>query len=152
MIVSFVGHSNAGKTTLLCAIVSELKKRGYSVAVIKHTERVFSFKDFDTEGKDTFRFSEAGADYVVLSSEGFSFLEINKTSDMLEMTRLLKADFILIEGFKEEDIPKIVLTEKEEDLQPIKGKVLAVISESLPGAIKPEETDRVLSLLMGHRE
>lgn len=35
-VISFVGRSNSGKTTYLIKLISELKKRGYKVAVIKH--------------------------------------------------------------------------------------------------------------------
>ena len=35
-IISVVGKSNVGKTTLLEKLLPELKKRGYRVATIKH--------------------------------------------------------------------------------------------------------------------
>ncbi len=48
-IVSFVGKTNSGKTTLLEKVVIELKLSGYHVAVIKHSPHGF---DIDQPGKD----------------------------------------------------------------------------------------------------
>jgi len=67
-IVSFVGNSGAGKTTLLEKVVRELKGRGYKVAVIKHSHHDFQI---DQEGKDSWRFAQAGSDCVVISSAGW---------------------------------------------------------------------------------
>ncbi len=49
-IVSIVSKSNAGKTTLLEKLISELVKRGCRVATIKHNMHGF---DIDHEGKDS---------------------------------------------------------------------------------------------------
>ncbi len=49
-IVSVVGNSNSGKTTLLEKVVGELKSKGCRVVVIKHTPHGF---DIDQPGKDT---------------------------------------------------------------------------------------------------
>ena len=38
-IVSVVGKSKSGKTTLIEKLVQELKPRGYRVATIKHTPK-----------------------------------------------------------------------------------------------------------------
>ena len=64
-VVSFVGRSNSGKTTLLEKVIRALKLRGYRVAVIKHSHHDF---DLDQTGKDTWRFAQAGSDAVVISS------------------------------------------------------------------------------------
>ncbi|MEK7750140.1 MAG: molybdopterin-guanine dinucleotide biosynthesis protein MobB, partial [Planctomycetota bacterium] len=36
-VISIVGRSNSGKTTLIVKLVKELKSRGYKVATIKHS-------------------------------------------------------------------------------------------------------------------
>jgi len=51
-IISIVGKSNSGKTTLLEKLIPELVKRGYRVATIKHNVHGF---DIDHEGKDSWR-------------------------------------------------------------------------------------------------
>ena len=49
-VVSFVGRSNSGKTTLLARLVEALKERGLKVGVIKHAHHGF---DLDREGSDS---------------------------------------------------------------------------------------------------
>ena len=65
-IISFVGFSGSGKTTFIEQLIKEIKRRGFSVAVIKHDAHRFQM---DKEGKDTYRFYEAGSDCVAISSE-----------------------------------------------------------------------------------
>ncbi|MDZ4230336.1 MAG: molybdopterin-guanine dinucleotide biosynthesis protein B, partial [Dehalococcoidales bacterium] len=65
-VVSFVGYSNSGKTTLLEKVINELKGRGYRVGVIKHTSKAC---EIDIPGKDTWRYAQAGSNIVVLSSQ-----------------------------------------------------------------------------------
>jgi len=49
-IISFVGKSSSGKTTLLENLIAELKRRGRKVAIIKHSHHA---DDLDTSKKDT---------------------------------------------------------------------------------------------------
>ena len=60
-----VGWKNSGKTTLMVALISELKRRGYDVSVIKHAHANF---EIDHQGRDSFKMREAGACQVTLSS------------------------------------------------------------------------------------
>ncbi len=64
-VICFVGNSGSGKTSLLEQVVRELKRLGYRVAVVKHAPHGF---DIDPVGKDSWRFTQAGSDVVVLSS------------------------------------------------------------------------------------
>src|SRR5205823_9789898 len=66
-IVSFVGRSNSGKTTLIERVIPELVRAGYKVATVKHAGHGF---DLDTEGKDSWRHRRAGASNVVVLSKG----------------------------------------------------------------------------------
>ena len=50
-IVSFVGKSNSGKTTVLEKLLPVLKKRGLRIAVIKHALHGF---EIDRQGKDSY--------------------------------------------------------------------------------------------------
>ena len=63
-IVSIVGKSDSGKTTLLEKLVAAIRSRGYRVGTIKHDTHGF---DIDHEGKDSWRHKKAGARTVVLS-------------------------------------------------------------------------------------
>src|SRR6266852_1545693 len=66
-IVSFVGRSNSGKTTLIERVIPELVRAGYKVATVKHAGHGF---DLDTEGKDSWRHKRAGASSVMVLSKG----------------------------------------------------------------------------------
>jgi len=66
-VVCVVGRSGSGKTTLIEKLVRELGRLGYRVGVAKHAPCGF---DMDREGKDTWRFSRAGAAAVAASSPG----------------------------------------------------------------------------------
>ena len=58
-VIGFAAFSGTGKTTLIEKIVRNLKAQGFRVAVIKHDAHKF---EIDKEGKDSWRFSKAGAD------------------------------------------------------------------------------------------
>ena len=66
-IISIVGKSKSGKTTLISKLIPELKKRGYRIGVIKHAFHKF---EIDKKGKDSWQHKEAGAETVVVSSPG----------------------------------------------------------------------------------
>lgn len=113
-IVSVVGKSNVGKTTLLEKLVAELKRRGRRVATVKHDVHGF---DLDKPGKDSWRHAQAGADAVVISSPDKLAL-IKKTdhdSSLDEIARLVGDDYdiIITEGFKSRAAPKIEVHRKE---------------------------------------
>ncbi len=112
-IVSFVGLSNVGKTTLLERLIPELKKRSYRVAIIKHDVHGF---DMDKPGKDSWRFTQAGSDIIMISSPDKLALikKVDHDSTLQELARLVgdSADIILTEGFKQREAPKIEVHRK----------------------------------------
>lgn len=101
-VVSIVGKSDAGKTTLIEKLVPELKRRGYRVATIKRDAHQF---EIDHPGKDSFRHFHAGADWAVIASPAkmasVRRLKRELTLDELAAT-ILDVDVILTEGFKRE--------------------------------------------------
>lgn len=64
-IVSIVGKSDSGKTTLIEKLIPELNRKGYRVATVKHDVHGF---EVDREGKDSWRHRRAGSYSTVLSS------------------------------------------------------------------------------------
>jgi molybdopterin-guanine dinucleotide biosynthesis protein B len=125
-IFSVVGKSKRGKTTLLKQVISLLKERGHTVCVIKHSRHVLTYRDFDHEGKDTFCFSEAGADEVWLTSPSLTYTVKNEGMTLEEIISTCQTDFIFTEGFKTADTKKIVLKEPGESIE-VSGEILAVI-------------------------
>lgn len=106
-VLSVVGFSNSGKTTLVEKLVSELKKRGFRVAVIKHHHGDF---EVDRPGKDTWRHAQAGADVVVMAAPGkVAMIEkIHEERSLDEITAMIRGvDLIITEGYKKEHKPKI---------------------------------------------
>ena len=74
IIVSLIGLKKTGKTTCIEALIKEFKSRGMKVGTVK--SMVHSKFTIDTEGKDTWRHQEAGADFVVsLSKDEIAYIE-----------------------------------------------------------------------------
>ncbi|MBI5344391.1 MAG: molybdopterin-guanine dinucleotide biosynthesis protein B [Deltaproteobacteria bacterium] len=119
-IVSIVGLSGSGKTTLIVKVVSELKKRGYRVAVLKHDAHGF---EIDHKGKDSYRHKKAGASTVALSSpKKFAVIRDVKTEwapERIIRSFLLNADIVITEGYKKADFPKIEVFRKEVSTKPV---------------------------------
>lgn len=112
-VVSIVGKSNSGKTTLLEKLLREGKRRGWRMATIKHDVHGF---DMDKPGKDTWRHAQAGADIVAISSpKKIAFLESVAEEQPLDevLARIQGVDIIFTEGYKRENKPKIEVFRSE---------------------------------------
>jgi molybdopterin-guanine dinucleotide biosynthesis protein B len=114
-IVSIVGKSDSGKTTLIEKIVPELIRRGYRVITVKHDLHGF---EIDKEGKDSWRHKLAGACGVIISSPQKVALirDVDKDMSLEELRDSFggDADLILSEGYKSDVQPKIEVFRKEE--------------------------------------
>jgi len=113
-IVSIVGRSKSGKTTLLEKLIHELKLRGYRVATIKHTPGGMSLGGPD---KDSSRHLQAGSEATAISSRDRMVLikPVTPDSSLDELARFLGEDYdiILTEGFKQGSAPKIEVHRRE---------------------------------------
>lgn len=113
-IVSIIGKSKSGKTTLIEKLVRELKSRGYRVATIKHTRQNHTL---DEPGKDSWRHIKAGSEATIISGSDKLILIKPVVPDISleEIARFLGEDYdlILTEGFKQGDAPKIEVHRKE---------------------------------------
>jgi molybdopterin-guanine dinucleotide biosynthesis protein B len=107
-VVSIVGKSNTGKTTLIEKILPELTMRGYRVATIKHDVHGF---EIDHKGKDSWRHKKAGASMTVLSSPWQVAVveDVGKDLNIDELRNIYirNVDIILTEGYKINPHPKI---------------------------------------------
>ena len=104
--ISIVGRSQSGKTTLIEKLIPALKQRGYKIGTIKHSHHIF---DFDKTGKDSWRHKDAGADTVIIASPGKIAMVKNDYLGSLDgLQRFFDdLDLIITEGYKKEDKPKI---------------------------------------------
>lgn len=130
-VISLVGKSGVGKTTLMEKLLPELKKRGIRVAVVKHHAHT---TPIDIPGKDTWRFAQAGANPVIVSSpvEVARFEKGEREKTLSEITAsICNVDLVLTEGFKREAAPKIEVsrTELGEDLLARTVELIAVVSD-----------------------
>ena len=106
-IISVVGKSGVGKTTLLEKLIAELKRRGYRVGTIKHDAHGF---EIDKPGKDSWRHAQAGSDAVLISSpEKLALIKrLNGERSLDELLAYMgDVDLVLTEGYKSGDKPKI---------------------------------------------
>ena len=107
------GWSGSGKTTLSTKLIGNFTKIGINVGTLKHAHHKF---DIDKPGKDSYNLRKAGARPMVISSkERFALIQENDQNDekslfeMLEIfakSPLNKCDIIIVEGSKNENIPK----------------------------------------------
>lgn len=105
-IIGFAAYSGTGKTTLIEKLVRSLKAKGLRLAVIKHDGHRF---EIDKEGKDSYRFTKAGADIsIITSSEKFALMEQREASFEQVVALVRDVDLILVEGYKQaKDLPQI---------------------------------------------
>jgi molybdopterin-guanine dinucleotide biosynthesis protein B len=143
-IVSFIGKSNSGKTTLLEKVIVELTSRKYRIATIKHTAEEATL---DTPGKDTWRHLRAGSKATAIGSDKRIVLikPVKRKSTVEEMARLLGEDYdiIITEGFKQGPYPKIEVHRKEIGplLTGIKNLVAIATDESLDTEVRQFSID-----------
>ena len=131
-IISIVGKSDSGKTTLLEGLIAELKRRGHRVAVIKHSGEDF---EFDKTGKDSWRFARAGSEVAAISSPHklavIKQVEHDLSPQELSHFIAWDCDIVLTEGFKHSNYPKIEVHRKEQgkDLVSTPQQLLAVVTD-----------------------
>lgn len=102
-----MGPSNSGKTELICALLKWFATQKLKVAILKHSHK----QHLGDEGKDTWRYRQAGGQLVALSAPGL--LQVNRAfPGEPSLAAVLSAlapgvDLILVEGYKTSDLPKI---------------------------------------------
>jgi molybdopterin-guanine dinucleotide biosynthesis protein B len=107
-IVSIVGKKNTGKTSLTVKVIEELTRRGHNVASIKHSHHSI---EMDKENTDTWKHKQAGANLVV-GVGSTTFFNARQEMDLNRILFLIKHldefDFVIIEGYKSYNYPKII--------------------------------------------
>jgi molybdopterin-guanine dinucleotide biosynthesis protein B len=104
--VAFTGPSNSGKTTLILKIARKLiHEYSKEVAIIKHDPK--DKARFDVEGKDSYKFSDTGAEVIVTSPTRTTYFSARQ-KELDEMIRLFdNFDILLVEGLKNLPLPRI---------------------------------------------
>jgi molybdopterin-guanine dinucleotide biosynthesis protein MobB len=113
-VVSIVGRSKSGKTTLIEKLIVELKSRGYHVATAKHTHRDMTSPESD---KDSDRHLKAGSEASLITDpHGLMMIKpLQKELTLAQIAQIIGEDYdlILTEGYKQDDAPKIEVHRKE---------------------------------------
>jgi molybdopterin-guanine dinucleotide biosynthesis adapter protein len=113
-IISIVGRSKSGKTTLIEKLIVELKSRGYHVATAKHTHRDMTAPQSD---KDSDRHLRAGSEAsLIIDPHGLMMIKpLQKELTLEQIAQVIGEDYdlILTEGYKADDAPKIEVHRKD---------------------------------------
>lgn len=108
-VLGLAGWSGSGKTTLGTELIRRLSERGLRISTLKHAHHAF---DIDQPGKDSYRHRAAGAGQVLVTSANRWALmtELRGAAELSFTDALSKidpCDLVLVEGFKNEDFPKL---------------------------------------------
>lgn len=120
-IIQVVGYSNTGKTTFIQEMLKILVKQNYEISVIKHHGHEKKLVELDT-GKDSWKYRDSGAIGSTVIAGNKIQMQFSKDSkwtihDAIKFNEFLKTDLVIVEGFKGENFPKIVLVRDENGLE-----------------------------------
>jgi len=131
--VAFIAPSKTGKTTYIEKLIPALSRRGLRIVAAKHDAHSFQM---DREGKDTDRLRRSGARRVAIANDR-ELAVYGDTDPDLTLRRLAdrylgEADLLIAEGFREADVPQVVLCRREAahpPYDPAAEKVIAVVGD-----------------------
>jgi len=140
-VLSVIGRSNTGKTTILERLIPVLKSRGLRVGTINHHAGDF---EIDREGKDSYRHKKAGASVsMITSSEKIGLVaDVTQELTLSELVRLYMRDIDLVitEGYKREHMPKLEVYVYQKGLEPLAKQdpdVIAIAADRMIDAHVP---------------
>ena len=133
-VICIVGTDKSVKSRLMEQLIAELKSSGFRVGALKyHKHGDF---EIDIEGKDTWKYANAGADTVAISSS-VKFALIKRVEEEMGIdeicdTYFSDSDIVLVDGFTMSDKPRIIVADSEEDIEIFRMgcRVVAVVGEA----------------------
>ena len=128
------GFKNSGKTTLTAKLIAALSDQGLRISSVKHAHHEF---DLDQPGTDTDQHRSAGAyEVVIASARRWAIMhEIGENEEEPTLNELAAqmaaSDLVLVEGYKSEDHPKLLLVGNQEQLELLSNikNVVAIAAE-----------------------
>lgn len=116
-VLQVVGFQNSGKTTFVTKLIQQLVNENWQVATIKHHGH--GGKPDYPIGKDSSRHIKAGALASLVEGEGRLIVHVENhpisLRQQIELLANLPIDFLIIEGHKFEDYPKVLLVRNKDD-------------------------------------
>jgi molybdopterin-guanine dinucleotide biosynthesis adapter protein len=129
VVFQVVGYQNSGKTTFSSKVVHQLKAHQFRAVTIKHHGH--GGKPDAWMSKDTGKHLGSGAIAAIVEGDGRLLLQAEdydcNLEDQIELLTFFKPDVILIEGYKQEHYPKLLLVREPTDIA-LLGKVNNVIA------------------------
>lgn len=145
-VVMIKGFSKTGKTTTVTSLVSELKKRGYTVGTVKDIH--FEGYRADTPGTDTFKHREAGAGRVTALGPVDTAVIVDRHVEIDEILKYYKEDFVILEGDCGVKCPTIITGRTTDDIDKRMCPEAIAVSGIIAGNIEGE-TSRVMTEYAG---
>jgi molybdopterin-guanine dinucleotide biosynthesis adapter protein len=133
-VFSVIGITKSGKTTTVENIITELKKRRFSVGSVKEIH----FEEFamDQEGTNTHRHKVAGSELV--TARGFQETDV-LYQGMLAIDEILKHyhhEYVVLEGSRDTNCPKIITAHTIEEVDERLDETVFAISGVLSNTMK----------------
>jgi molybdopterin-guanine dinucleotide biosynthesis protein MobB len=144
-VVAIVGKRKTGKTSLIEQLIAALKEHG-KVGCIKHAHEL---ELSSPVARDTDRFFIAGAAMVVGASPNRTITLTGERSltDLIEEMASAGVDFLLVEGFKNSDLPKLSLSDfPPQEVQNILARVELSGNPETQAAVVRDVVQRIRSL------
>ena len=135
--VAFTGPSNSGKTTLIVKVANILINK-YKVSIIKNDPK--DKARFDKEGKDSYKFTETGADVVVTSPKKTTIFQ-QRQKNLDEIIEMLEFDILLVEGLKTLPLPRIAIFRNKLDEAYFNVVEAFAIDETIDKSLIPTDKD-----------
>jgi molybdopterin-guanine dinucleotide biosynthesis protein B len=130
-VIGLIGYSGSGKTYFIENAIKLLtQKLNSQIAVIKNIHE----HQIDEEGKDTFKYLEAGGNYAITKNiynetTFFTRKDIDLPHIMDWISKgPFEIDLIFIEGFRNLEYPTILCVKALEDIEPQLTKHIKMIS------------------------
>jgi molybdopterin-guanine dinucleotide biosynthesis protein B len=158
-VIGIAGYSGSGKTTLIEKVIPVLVRAGLRVSLIKHAHHEF---DVDQPGKDSYRHRHAGCSEVLISSSNrWALMHELRGAEEPPLQEQLKhfapCDLVIVEGYKNEPIPKIEVRLKGAHtpaLYPDDPRVIAIATDDVLDTALPQvdvnDPEAVANLIIQH--
>jgi molybdopterin-guanine dinucleotide biosynthesis adapter protein len=139
LVVAFSGPSNSGKTTAIVKVASILQDSNFKVCIVKHDPKDKAM--FDREGKDSFKFSQTGADVAVVSPNKTTVFKKGSSSIDELISIFDDFDYLLVEGLKTLDLPRISIFRNKLDDSYFNVSNALAVDETIDKSSIPKSLD-----------